>query len=105
MLIENRRNHEKWVHQTPSENGKIITFLQNIYLIQSASHHSSHHKSPFDMQYCILTNWVNPVLGYIGFWKGVIGFFNDLVFTLLPEAQFERMYNFNPRNTRYFVWN
>lgn len=74
----------KWAHQTPQENGKIVTWLQNMHLIQSPPHHGVHHKAPFDMQFCILTDWLNPILEKTHFWYGVIRFFK--FFGIQPVA-------------------
>jgi plasmanylethanolamine desaturase len=62
----------KWTHQTRSENGRLISFFQRIRLLQSKKHHGWHHNAPFDTNYCILTDWLNPVLHRIRFWEGVV---------------------------------
>jgi plasmanylethanolamine desaturase len=59
----------KWTHQTKKENGKFVGFLQKIKLVQSRKHHGWHHKAPFDVNYCILTDWLNPILDKIRFWE------------------------------------
>jgi plasmanylethanolamine desaturase len=59
----------KWTHQTQKENGKFVNFLQNIKIVQSRKHHGWHHRAPFDANYCILTDWLNPVLDKIKFWE------------------------------------
>lgn len=74
----------KWAHQTPMENGKMISAFQKLRLIQSPKHHAVHHKAPYDMQFCILTDWLNPFLEKIGFWNGVIHFFR--FFGIQPVA-------------------
>ncbi len=68
----------KWTHQTHGENGKLITFFQKIRLLQSKHHHGWHHKAPYDTNYCILTDWLNPILHQIRFWEGVVFFFSKL---------------------------
>lgn len=55
-------------HRTDKENGKLICFLQKIGLIQSRRMHGMHHKSPFDINYCVMTNYLNPILNRINFW-------------------------------------
>lgn len=55
-------------HRTDKENGRLITLIQKTGLIQSRGMHGYHHQAPFDCNYCILTNYLNPVLNYIKFW-------------------------------------
>jgi len=56
-------------HRTDNENGKIICFIQKIGLIQSHKMHGLHHKSPYATNYCVMTNYMNPFLNYIQFWR------------------------------------
>lgn len=58
-------------HRTDKENGKIICALQKIGLIQSRRMHGLHHTSPYDINYCVLTNYLNPILNKIGFWQKI----------------------------------
>lgn len=58
-----------FAHQTRRENGPLVTSLQRIGLFQSARHHGVHHRSPFDCRYCVMSNWVNPVLDKLRFWS------------------------------------
>jgi ubiquitin-conjugating enzyme E2 variant len=46
-----------------------ILVLQQIGIIQSIPEHSRHHKPPQDRNFCILTNWCNPVLEKLKFWS------------------------------------
>jgi plasmanylethanolamine desaturase len=62
----------KWTHQTHRENGAVIAFFQKIRLLQSKKHHGWHHKAPYDTNYCILTDWLNPILHRIRFWEGIV---------------------------------
>lgn len=62
----------KWTHQTAKENGRIVEFIQKIGLVQSKRHHGWHHKAPFDTNYCILTDWLNPILHRIKFWEFIV---------------------------------
>ena len=65
----------QWTHQTKIENGRFITWLQKYHIIQSTPHHRFHHVAPFDAHFCILTDWLNPILEKTKFWEGVIAFF------------------------------
>ena len=53
------------------QTNKIILFLQKIGLIQSKEMHDLHHNAPYDCNYCVMTNYVNPILTYIDFWNRV----------------------------------
>jgi ubiquitin-conjugating enzyme E2 variant len=59
----------KWAHRTPIENGPAITFLQGIRLLQTPRHHAHHHTNPKESHYCVLTNFLNPLLDRIDLWK------------------------------------
>ena len=67
----NANEIHKWTHRTPAENGRLITFLQKIRLLQTARHHARHHTDPKNSHYCTVTNVLNPVLDGIGFWNGL----------------------------------
>jgi plasmanylethanolamine desaturase len=58
----------KWAHRTRTENGRIISFLQDIRVLQTPRHHALHHTDPKNTYYCPITNLVNPVLERIRFW-------------------------------------
>ncbi len=49
-------------HRSPQENGRVITALQRTGLIQSHRHHAQHHRKGKDTHYCVVTNYLNPVL-------------------------------------------
>ena len=53
------------------QTNKIIILLQKIGLIQSKEMHDLHHASPYDINYCVMTNYLNPILTYINFWYKV----------------------------------
>lgn len=55
-------------HRTDKENGKLIYLIQKTGLIQSRRMHGYHHSAPFDVNYCVLTNYANPILNKIKFW-------------------------------------
>ena len=56
-------------HRTDKENGKIVCWIQKIGLIQSRKMHGLHHTSPYEINYCVMTNYCNPILNFIGFWN------------------------------------
>jgi len=61
----------RFAHRTDKENGKIICLLQKIGILQSRRHHGWHHKAPYECNYCIATNYLNPLLNIISFWSGL----------------------------------
>jgi plasmanylethanolamine desaturase len=71
ILSANANEFHKWEHRTRKENGPIISFLQDIRLLQTAKHHARHHTDPKNSHYCTITNFLNPVLDGMNFWNGV----------------------------------
>lgn len=68
-LGANANQVHKWAHQSPAENGPIISFLQRIRLLQTPRHHAGHHTNPKNSHYCVLTNLLNPILDGLGLWQ------------------------------------
>jgi len=56
-------------HKTDKENGKIVCMMQKIGLIQSRKMHGYHHTSPYNINYCVMTNYLNPILNKIKYWE------------------------------------
>jgi ubiquitin-conjugating enzyme E2 variant len=71
LLTANANEFHKWEHRTRKENGRIISFLQDIRLLQGAKHHARHHTDPKNSHYCTVTNLMNPVLDRVRFWDGL----------------------------------
>jgi plasmanylethanolamine desaturase len=71
VISTNANQVHKWSHQTRSENGRIITFLQKSHVLQTPHHHAVHHTNPKNVRYCPVTNLVNPILDGLRFWDGV----------------------------------
>lgn len=71
ILSANANEFHKWEHRTRKENGRLISFLQDICLLQNAKHHARHHTDPKNSHYCTITNFVNPVLDGLCFWDGL----------------------------------
>lgn len=55
-------------HRRKNKIPAFFRFLQSIGLVQSNLHHGWHHKAPFDCNYCIMTEYLNPMLNRIQFW-------------------------------------
>jgi palmitoyl-[glycerolipid] 3-(E)-desaturase len=51
-----------WSHMKKSELPRLIVSLQDLGLIISRKAHGAHHKSPFNINYCIVSGWCNPLL-------------------------------------------
>lgn len=71
ILSANANQFHKWTHQTRKENGWVVSFLQDIRLLQTPRHHALHHTNPKDCHYCTTTNVLNPVLDGLRFWEGL----------------------------------
>jgi ubiquitin-conjugating enzyme E2 variant len=70
-IAANANEFHKWAHRSRKENGPIISFLQDIKVLQTAKHHALHHTDPKNSHYCTTTNLLNPVLDGIRFWDGL----------------------------------
>ena len=71
VLSANANQIHKWAHQTRKENGPIISFLQDIKLMQTPHHHARHHTDPKSTHYCTITNVLNPFLEWTHFWEAM----------------------------------
>jgi hypothetical protein len=71
LIGMNANEVHKWSHCSTSENGLIITALQRLGLVQTPAHHSWHHKGRRDTHYCVITNYLNPLLDAINFWRAI----------------------------------
>lgn len=56
-----------WSHKRP--NNTLIRLLQEMKILISPEQHAKHHRKPYDKCYCTVTNWVNPILDGIRFWR------------------------------------
>jgi hypothetical protein len=61
----------RWAHATPAENGRIITWLQRLRLVQDRRHHGLHHGRGPGRHYCAITPWLDPILDRMGFWRSL----------------------------------
>lgn len=67
MLSQANEIHA-WAHQRCC---RPIRGLQLLGVLQSPEQHATHHRRPFDTYYCVMTDWLNPLLARIGFWPGL----------------------------------
>lgn len=58
----------RWAHQSPAENGRLVTWMQDVGVLQSRAQHALHHRWPRTSHYCALTNLVNPVAERLQLW-------------------------------------
>lgn len=73
----------RWSHERTSARPRIVTLIQKIGLFSSPSHHAGHHfkrgklvmREDAQIRYCVMTNWLNPILDYINFFQ-----FLELIF-------------------------
>jgi hypothetical protein len=56
-----------WAHS--SQPPRWVAFLQRIGIFQSRDMHAKHHKSPYAVNYCSMTNYLNPILEIAKFWR------------------------------------
>jgi len=59
----------KWAHCANPP--RAIGRLQRLGILQSSAHHAEHHKRPYAARYCTTTNFLNPVLDAVRFWRGL----------------------------------
>lgn len=57
-----------WAHR-PDKTNAFVRFLQEAALIQTPQQHARHHRPPYDSYYCAITNWLNPALERLKFWR------------------------------------
>lgn len=46
----------------------LLRALQDIGVVQSIRQHAKHHKPPSAGSYCVLTDWLNPLLDHLQVW-------------------------------------
>lgn len=56
-------------HRTDKENGKFVLFLQKIGVVQRRRTHGWHHKAPYDTNFFVMTEFLNPPFNTIKFWE------------------------------------
>jgi ubiquitin-conjugating enzyme E2 variant len=70
VLLASQSNQvHLWAHSaTPP---RWVSVLQKIGMLQSTAHHAVHHKRPYAKRFCTMTNFLNPVLDGVRFWRGL----------------------------------
>ena len=58
-----------WAHC--SNPPRLVRALQRIGLLQSREQHAEHHRRPYAARFCTMTNYLNPLLDAVAFWRGI----------------------------------
>ncbi|QDV26726.1 fatty acid desaturase CarF family protein [Aureliella helgolandensis] len=64
------------IHAWAHNKGKVsplIAAIQETGILQSPKHHAEHHRSPFAIRYCVMSDLLNPILDYFQFWRKLEG--------------------------------
>jgi hypothetical protein len=69
----------RWAHERKDKRPRVITLLQQAGIFQSPSHHAGHHfkrgkalsREESSQRYCVMTNFVNPILDGVGFFQAL----------------------------------
>ena len=69
LLSANANQIHKWAHRSREENGWLIGGLQRLQLLQTPRHHGRHHQGSRDSHYCVITNFLNPLLEEVQCWR------------------------------------
>jgi ubiquitin-conjugating enzyme E2 variant len=72
LLGANANIIHKWSHLTAQERPIWVHVLQRLRLIQSPKEHQRHHGHVDHLTaYCVMTDFLNPVLERIRFWQAI----------------------------------
>ena len=58
-------------HRPDKVTNKLIRFLQKTGIFQSKKMHRWHHKAPYETNFCVMSDFCNPILNKINFWEKV----------------------------------
>ena len=56
-------------HRPDKASNTVVRFLQKTGLLQSKRMHRWHHRAPYETNFCIMSDFTNPILNAIGFWR------------------------------------
>lgn len=71
IVAANANQFHKWAHVHPMKVPAWVRGCQKIGLLQHPKHHASHHRGLKNTAYCVITEYLNPVLDGIGFWRAL----------------------------------
>jgi plasmanylethanolamine desaturase len=86
LVAANANQIHKWAHSAPHENGRLVTILQRLKLLQTQRHHGKHHQGQKNTYYCSITNFLNPILEELEFWT-LLERLNEKVFGLKRKPE------------------
>lgn len=66
LFVSQANEIHAWAHQRCNW---FVRMLQETGFFQSPRQHGQHHKAPFDCRYCVMTDFLNPVLDAFMFWS------------------------------------
>ena len=69
LLVANANQIHKWTHMNRAEMPVVVHWLQKALLLQTPRHHAHHHGRARNTHYCVITNFVNPLLEELTFWS------------------------------------
>jgi ubiquitin-conjugating enzyme E2 variant len=67
--VANANQIHKWTHMNRNELPWIARSLQRLYLLQTPRHHGRHHGGTRTTHYCVITNFLNPLLEEVALWS------------------------------------
>ncbi len=70
VFVSQANEIHAWAHMKGKVHPWIAT-LQDTGLFQSPKHHGQHHRSPFDIRFCVMSDWLNPLLDQLMFWTAL----------------------------------
>jgi ubiquitin-conjugating enzyme E2 variant len=68
LLVTNANQIHKWTHMNRSEVPSLVRALQQLLVLQTPRHHARHHSGARNTHYCVITNFVNPLLEELSLW-------------------------------------
>ncbi|MEM1379961.1 MAG: fatty acid desaturase CarF family protein [Pseudomonadota bacterium] len=68
----------RWAHLKPGEVPRVVRWLQEVKVLQTAQHHWAHHRRGFNTHYCTITNAVNPTLDGLRVFRVIEGLVEGL---------------------------
>jgi len=68
LLSQSNQVH-MWSHSSRAP--QPVQWLQRVGLLQAPAQHAQHHKRPYASRFCTMTNYLNPMLDRLAFWRGL----------------------------------
>jgi len=71
LIGVNANQIHKWNHMRRFKVPLCVRMLQRFHVLQSPRHHVMHHRGDKNSRYCVITEFVNPVLDGMGWWRAL----------------------------------